>query len=447
MGPKGCSETSLGNFNVSIEILCQFCWPSSKKNSDQVWASPEKILRIFRNGHIWKPRVFFDTFKCQFPYYHVAMQAALAVHFSQLEEFGEHAGPGSRGATQPSRAISWLSLILGCYKCHCHSIRGAKWCIILGDFWSNSMLLTTMATLIQLMAPALFPLQGVPNGTCLFFNGRILPAVTCGKEIFWHRHVQTFSDVFSKYIMSYKQTIINGMYWFKCPCVGFSVLQWSCPRHFGVKWWRNWRQAKDFYPMSSLICKPSIPCHHPSMFSLPRHFTTILSTVSQDMLRIAGLKSRWLLAWRRVIGEYLDCSDVEKVVNHHPPILTLNMFFWILPWGTEIYLCSYSSQRASDYSAQDVQDMQDTWSSTNWRRRGFPSTILSSDVSMFHGLDSPKSRVICMNLPADRCGTMWISRWLPAFWRHSASIGHTSWKWRPDFQSQGYTSCRYIDQN
>ena len=30
---------------------------------------------------------------------HVAMQAALAAHFSALEELGEHAGPARQGAT------------------------------------------------------------------------------------------------------------------------------------------------------------------------------------------------------------------------------------------------------------------------------------------------------------------------------------------------------------
>jgi hypothetical protein len=63
--------------------------------------------------------VLFNTFKCQFhpiSINHVAMRAALAAHFSQLEDFGEHAGPGSQGATPPSRAINWLSLIFGCCK-------------------------------------------------------------------------------------------------------------------------------------------------------------------------------------------------------------------------------------------------------------------------------------------------------------------------------------------
>jgi hypothetical protein len=42
-----------------------------------------------------------------------------------------------------------------------------------------------MAMLIQLMAQAaLFPLQGVPNGTDLFFDGRILRGLTCGIKIF-----------------------------------------------------------------------------------------------------------------------------------------------------------------------------------------------------------------------------------------------------------------------
>lgn len=150
----------------------------------------------------------------------------------------------------------------------------------------------------------------------------------------------------------------------------------------------------------------------------------------------AGMK-----ATDRRVSRLQRCWKNLKV-NYHPLIyscqLDIEIFILILPWGTEVFLYSPSSQEFSD--------CEDTWcetsSSANWRRRGFPSTIFKDvpyyNSSMFHGLDSPdspKSVWICMSLPANRCGTMWISRWLQAFWRRLASIGHTRWKWRPHFHN------------